>query len=287
MCIFCGGQCGGVGEFLISLGLPFLALYFTRIKAFLAKITHKIVRRKPPEAGLDESIKCTCCGEPRQDCREIAPQSIDLKNLALVELKSPDNERIAISSETPKFDNQAKLEKEAAAGVKGWLLLLCLNFTIFIPATYLYQINCVLNLYNSSRNKILLFMFKGLLLYNMAIIVTMIFLAIFSFYAGLRLWNVKLGAVRTAKAFLIIQLFLTFILAIIRPFMTFSSGANGKVFGAILITLIPSLLQFGLWYLYLSKSSRVYKTYGAIREKGLDLIQRPIELKGHTELTQE
>ncbi len=27
MCIFCGGQCGGMGDMLISLGLPLLALY--------------------------------------------------------------------------------------------------------------------------------------------------------------------------------------------------------------------------------------------------------------------
>jgi len=41
MCMFCGGQCGGVGEFLISLGLPFLALYLARIKGAVIKIKKK------------------------------------------------------------------------------------------------------------------------------------------------------------------------------------------------------------------------------------------------------
>ncbi len=41
VCILCGGQCGGLGDFLISLGLPFLALYFSRIKQVLRKIKIK------------------------------------------------------------------------------------------------------------------------------------------------------------------------------------------------------------------------------------------------------
>jgi hypothetical protein len=45
MCIFCGGQCGGLGEFLISIGLPFLVLYFSRIKNSLLKIKDGIMRR--------------------------------------------------------------------------------------------------------------------------------------------------------------------------------------------------------------------------------------------------
>ena len=45
MCIFCGGQCGGMGDMLISLGLPLLALYFFRIKGFLLRVKAKILGR--------------------------------------------------------------------------------------------------------------------------------------------------------------------------------------------------------------------------------------------------
>jgi len=72
MCIFCGGQCGGLGEFLISLGLPLLALYLWRIKNALAKIKNKNLPRDLAGAGLDEPITCKCCGEALRDCREIS-----------------------------------------------------------------------------------------------------------------------------------------------------------------------------------------------------------------------
>ncbi len=289
MCIFCGGQCGGLGEFLISLGLPFLALYFSRIKKALVKIKNKILRRDLPGAVLDEPITCKCCGEALWDCREISSQSIDCENLELLDLKFQDNEsaEISISTDTTKPNNQIKLETETAPeGVKGWLLLLCLTFTIFIPTTYLYQVNCILDLYNYTQNKILFLMFKKLLLFNMATGATMLFLAIFSFYVGLKLWNIKSGAVKIAKAFLIIQLFLIFIIAIIRPFMTFSIEPKETIFGAVLLSLMPSSLQFGLWYLYLSKSSRVYNTYRGTEEKRLSIMPPPTILKGYTELTQ-
>ena len=165
------------------------------------------------------------------------------------------------------------------------MLLLCLNLTIFIPASYLYQINCILDLFNSPRNKILLLMFKALLAYNILTMATMLFLAIFSFYAGLRLWHVKSRAVKTAKVFLVTQLLLILVITIIRPIMTATLDTGGQVFSAILISLIPSLFQFGLWYLYLTKSSRVHNTYGAGEAKLPVLAGLAAKLTGHTGFT--
>lgn len=283
MCIFCGGQCGGVGEFLISLGLPFLALYFSRIKNALVRLKNRIVH--PGQEIQAEPAKCGCCDQPRQDCRAIHPQSIDPKELELLKFKSQENWPTEVPLETSRLNNQINLVKEGASGVKGWLLILCLNLTIFIPASYLYQINCVLDLFNSKRNKILLLMFKSLLAYNVLTIATMLFLAIFSFYAGLGLWHFKSRAVKTAKAFLITQLLLLFLITMIRPIMTSTIDTGGKVFTAILINLIPSLFQFGLWYLYLIKSSRVLNTYGGGEAKISMLPSPPAKLAGHTEFT--
>ena len=112
-------------------------------------------------------------------------------------------------------------------------------------------------------------MFKALLAYNLLTIATMLFLAIFSFYAGLTLWHVKSRAVKTAKVFLLTQFLLILVITIIRPIMTSTLDAGGKIFSAILISLIPSLFQFGLWYLYLAKSSRVLNTYGGAQPKYL------------------
>ena len=41
MCMFCGGQCGGVGDFIISTILPFLAVLFVNLKHLYKKIINK------------------------------------------------------------------------------------------------------------------------------------------------------------------------------------------------------------------------------------------------------
>jgi hypothetical protein len=83
MCIFCSGQCGGTGEFLISLGLPFLALYFFRIKRALGRLKNKLLRRHPATGIVAETVTSQCCGESRTDCRQIlyrplGPHDVDL-----------------------------------------------------------------------------------------------------------------------------------------------------------------------------------------------------------------
>lgn len=283
MCIFCGGQCGGAGEFLISLGLPFLVLYFLRIKNALVRLKNRIVYRG--QAIPVEPNRCGCCGQPRQDCRAPQTQSIDLEELELVELKSQQTESTEVSSETTGINNQFNLANIKISGVKGWLLLLCLNLNIFIPASYLYQFNCVLDLFNSPRNKILLLMFKALLAYSVLTMATMLFLAIFSFCAGLRLWQVKSRAVKTAKLFFVTQLLLILLITIIRPIMTATIDTGRQVFSTSLISLIPSLFQFGFWYLYLTKSRRVHHTYGAAAAKLPGLAGLAEKLTGHTGLT--
>lgn len=278
MCIFCGGQCGGVGEFLISLGLPFLVLYFSRMKKALIKLKNRIISRgSGAERIQDNAIKCRCCGEW---------PSTGLKKFGTIGFRSRANKTITISNAITKFNTrQALVEKAIPRGIKGWLLLLCLNLTIFIPASSIYEVNCIFDLFNSTKNKILLFMFKPLLLYNIIIVVSMVCLAIFSFYAGLRLWEVKPRAVKIAKTFLIMQLSLTSIIVIIGPFMTLPLGGNENILRDIMQRLIPSLLNFSLWYLYLGYSRRVFTTYSEAEIKCTNTRQLPVKLKGHTELT--
>jgi len=278
MCIFCGGQCGGVGEFLISLGLPFLVLYFSRMKKTLIKLKNRIISRgSGAERIQDNAIKCRCCGEW---------PSTGLKIFGRIGFRSRANKTITRSNAITKFNNrQALVQKASPRGVKGWLLLLCLNLTIFIPASCIYEVNCIFDLFNSTKNKILLFMFKPLLLYNIIIVVSMVCLAIFSFYAGLRLWEVKQRAVKIAKAFLITQFSLTFIIVIIRPFMTLPLEGNENIVPEIMKRLLPALLNFSLWYLYLSHSRRVFNTSSEAEIKGANIRQLPVKLEGHTELT--
>jgi hypothetical protein len=104
-------------------------------------------------------------------------------------------------------------------------------------------------------------MFKTLLLYNLFLIVSMVFLAVFSFYAGLRLWQVNPKAVKITKAFLITQLSLIVLITITRPLADFPLGGHGLIFGDLLKRLLPALFNFGLWYLYLSTSKRIHNTF--------------------------
>ena len=56
MCILCGGQCGGLGEFFISMGLPFLALLLYKLKNWFSRIRNRVLRRgsRPAAPGYEE-----------------------------------------------------------------------------------------------------------------------------------------------------------------------------------------------------------------------------------------
>ncbi len=175
MCIFCGGQCGGMGEFLISLGLPFLALYFFRIKQALIRLQNKILRRHPATGISAEAVKCQCCGESRQDCRQVLSQPLVPQDVDLLTVRPFPYAAATTSPAAAPANPRTAAAKIAHRGVKGWLLLLCLNFTIIIPAAYLYQINCLLDLYTYMQNRIFLVMYKEVLLFNIVNIGLMFF----------------------------------------------------------------------------------------------------------------
>ena len=127
-------------------------------------------------------------------------------------------------------------------------------------------------------------MFKALFLYNIVLVVAMAFLALFSFYAGLRLLQGNPKAVKTGKAFFITQLMLTLIIIVSRPLIDFPLGGHGLILGELLQRLIPAVLNFSLWYFYLSYSKRVHNTYSESGKQQARLGQFPVKLVGHTEL---
>ncbi len=277
MCIFCGGQCGGLGDFLISIGLPFLGLYLLKMKSSLARIKNKIFRISAnTEETQKATVQCECCAESGGDCGKVSNYAVDPQGLELFELKWQDSVPAKVNN------NIITLKKERLKGVRGWLLLLCLNLSLFIPASYLYQASCDLNL--------ILYQPRPLLLmsswhYDIFLLVTMILLAIFSFYAGYRLWNTRPKAVKIAKVFLVFQLSLTSLFYVIRLFMPFRLGGNENIFRDLINFLIPSLLNFILWYLYLSKSIRVQNTYDQAAGNPSAITTFPVKVHDHAGLT--
>src|SRR5208337_5441318 len=116
MCIFCGGQCGGVGDFFISLGLPFIALYFFRLKRVFLKIISRFAPRgevleKPPVAN-----NCSCGGAPPGECRGPAAPAVVFR-----EPTAPSLETLA----TLKLDGrEISPQRGREQEVRGWLLFL-------------------------------------------------------------------------------------------------------------------------------------------------------------------
>ncbi len=243
MCIFCGGQCGGAGEFFISLGLPFLALYFFKAKRAFLKITHRFAARGAAVPDqTPEAHHCACCVAPPGECREPAAPSLEI----LAALKLADREI------SPQRDREQE--------VRGWLLFFCINLTLIIPFSSLYEATSALAMYGPGAGALPAFIFRHSLSYHLGVIGATTFLAIFSFYAGLSLWQLKPKAVKTAKLFLITQLLLTMLLIGLQPFVAFPLGANPAGFGDTIPRLIPFLSYFTVWYAYLSLSRRVRRT---------------------------
>lgn len=140
--------------------------------------------------------------------------------------------------------------------VGGWLLLLCLSLTVFMPLTTLGSF--VLGYSESAKyfNQ-----FPRLLL----IIVIDGFLSLgitsFCIYAGIGLWRIRPGAVNMAKRYLLCFLVYQAIAALL-PFLAgLPTAANEAMLAQVAKDTIRSILYVTVWYLYLSKSKRVRATY--------------------------
>ncbi len=251
MCIFCGGQCGGMGDMLISLGLPLLALYFFRIKGFLLRVKDKILGRSPREVILPEHPEaCGCSGKGQQAAsHRLSPVSSTVDVLQLTEIAAAD----------PK--GSIEENADGKKGVGGWLLLLCLILTLAIPALSLYRVNCDLMLLLLPQGGLLLYVWsKASYYFAIVNLVAMAGIAVFSFASGYRLWAMKQGAVTTAKIFLLAQLFLALaMLALQHILMPQPAARNLAVLLAVQV--IPPILFCSVWYRYLLRSRRVARTF--------------------------
>jgi hypothetical protein len=173
------------------------------------------------------------------------------------------NQLSGLSITTTPKNNLDKSSTNGPKGVRGWLLLLCFNLIILIPAFSLYQTNCTIDMLFLPQYRILLSIWsKNYYYLNVATIFSMLFIAIYSFYCGLRLWSIKGGAVRTAKIFLIVQLSLTVAILALQQIILSQSDGVRSFSPNVMGPLVTSVLYFSVWYVYLVKSRRVYNTYG-------------------------
>jgi hypothetical protein len=142
-------------------------------------------------------------------------------------------------------------------GVRGWLLLLCVNLTILDPFATCFNIIVLTNGAKPYFERYpglfrLIFIGGGL----------SIILMLFSIYAGITLWKVLPNAVATAKKYLLC----VFLYSILSVFLPFFVGLPDEAYRGMaegtLINHLLTILYVAMWYLYLMRSRRVRVTYG-------------------------
>ncbi len=147
-------------------------------------------------------------------------------------------------------------QNEQYRGVRGWLLILCLNIAILDPLTMLLTIFLV-----TSATKPFFGEHPELFRLCLASGICRLALAVFSVYAGLGLWKVVPGALSVAKKYLlavvlysVVASFLPALVGV--PRESYQEFANDTVFNSF-ITMAYAIA----WYIYLQRSKRVKATY--------------------------
>jgi hypothetical protein len=149
-----------------------------------------------------------------------------------------------------------RLVDERYRGVGGWLLVLCVILTIISPLTSLFALGT-----GFAETAPAFAMFPGLRIIMVIDLVLSLGVVAFSIYAGIGLWTIRPGAVRTAKAYLI-----TFLLyhgiASVLPFLAgLPPEANEAMMKEVFKSVFRALIFFGVWFSYLNVSKRVKATY--------------------------
>jgi len=153
-------------------------------------------------------------------------------------------------------------QDERYRGVKGWLLILCLNVTILDPLTMLLTVFLVTNAtkpyFGEHPELFRLCLASGIC--RMA-------LAVFSIYAGLALWRISPGAVSIAKKYLLAVVLYSLVVSSLPVIVGMPRESYQEFAGQ---TVFNSFLTMGYavaWYVYLQRSKRVKATYQDLHYK--------------------
>jgi cellulose synthase/poly-beta-1,6-N-acetylglucosamine synthase-like glycosyltransferase len=144
-----------------------------------------------------------------------------------------------------------------APAVTGWLLVLCLLLTFVYPAS------CVYAIFWNAVPKLIRAHDSARILEFAVYCVVFAAVAIISFVAGMKLWLMKLDAVRFARRYLLVYLianisYFVFWMLVVRPTQLGVAEMGWyHVVGPIEST--------GLWYFYLEHSTRVQETFRSDR----------------------
>ena len=145
-------------------------------------------------------------------------------------------------------------------GIGGGLSLFCLGLIIFGPLLTLGNIGQTMS--ELEKNSRFFDKYPGIcnwFRFNMAVSGI---ISIFGISVGINLYDIKFGALKMAKTYLLVVMSYGCIFGL-SPilFPGLPEEMENSLWDASLVTAIKSLLTGGVWYAYLNISSRVKNTY--------------------------
>jgi hypothetical protein len=148
-------------------------------------------------------------------------------------------------------------------GVRGWLLFLCISWTILSPAFSLFVIGVTLNEIPS----LLPYSNIAPLAVPMTVIDSVLGLGVvaFSIVAGIRLWTVQPRAVSLARSYLIALAAYTIVSSGLNYFAV-PPAFSTRTAADFLAPAVRQLAYTAIWLAYFARSERVAVTYGLARE---------------------
>jgi hypothetical protein len=147
-------------------------------------------------------------------------------------------------------------------GVRGWLLILCLNIAILDPLTMLLTVFLVTNATKPYFGE-----HPELLRLCLASGVCRVALAVFSVYAGLALWRIAPGAVSVAKKYLLAVLIYSLVAASLPVIVGIPAESYQEFAGQTVFNSFLTMAYAITWYIYLQRSKRVKATYRDLRSE--------------------
>ena len=145
---------------------------------------------------------------------------------------------------------------EQYRGVRGWLLLLCLNIAILDPVTMLLTIFLVV-----SATKPYFGEHPELLRLCLVSGICRLALAVFSVYAGLGLWKVVPGALSVAKRYLLAVVLYSVVASFLPALVGVPQESYQEFAGQTVFNSFLTMAYAIVWYIYLQRSRRVKATY--------------------------
>ncbi len=147
-------------------------------------------------------------------------------------------------------------KSEQHRGVRGWLLILCLNVAILDPLTMLFTVFVV-----TSATKPYFGEHPELFRLCLASGICRLALAVFSVYAGVALWKIVPGALSIAKKYLLAVALYSVVALLLPVLVGVPAESYQEMAGQTFFNSLLTVTYATAWYMYLQRSRRVKATY--------------------------